>query len=64
MRIDSVDIWHTGSILVGYTNVWEDIRKVIPACVVRRIREAFPKVTDEVYEGFHFADDYDPNIHQ
>ena len=28
-------------------------------------REAFPmSEEDEILEGFHFADDYDPRIHQ
>lgn len=37
------------------------IRKVIPACVVRSIRVAFPKNANEEYEGFHYADNYDPD---
>ena len=27
-------------------------------------REAFPMFEDEILEGFHFEDDYDPRIHQ
>lgn len=47
-----------------YKRLGRHIRKVIPACVVKKIREAFPKSEDELYEGFHFVDDYDPHIHQ
>lgn len=38
------------------------IRKVIPACVVNTIRNAFPKNNQETYEGFHYADDFDPDL--
>ena len=47
-----------------YKRLERHIRKVISACVVRKIREAFPKAAEKVYERFHFADDYDPHIHQ
>ena len=36
------------------------MRRVIPACVVKAIRRAFPKADNEQYEGFSYADDYDP----
>jgi hypothetical protein len=36
------------------------VRKTIPACAVLAIRTAFPKADNETYEGFHYADDYDP----
>lgn len=43
-----------------YGRLGRHIRKVVPACVVRVIRNTFPKGDDEEYEGFHFSDDYDP----
>lgn len=37
------------------------IRKVIPACVVKAIRTAFPKLDQETYEGFHYSDTFNPD---
>ena len=38
------------------------VRKVIPACVVNAIRASFPKGDQETYEGFHYTDDFDPDL--
>ena len=45
-----------------YKRLGKNIRKVIPACVVKAIRNAFPKRPDESYEGFHYADIQDPDL--